>query len=149
MACCRMAPSHNLNQCWLITSEVLRRYFPGGILTGNAQDMIYLWNVFLWINFGCEYNFHQVYEVIIYLWYPLLEYTYKCACIYQFHWVAGNKGEDIFPYYTKPCGTTAYRKLYKQIILCAKMLCDHNGANHSWNIYSMSVSVLQIAILMA
>ena len=41
MACCLMAPSHYLNQCWLIISEVLW-YSPEGNFTWNAQD-IYPW----------------------------------------------------------------------------------------------------------
>ena len=45
MACCLMAPSHYLNQCWLITSEVLRWYSLGGNYTGNAQSINYLWYV--------------------------------------------------------------------------------------------------------
>ena len=35
MACCLMAPSHYLNQCWLIISEVLW-HSPGGNFTGNV-----------------------------------------------------------------------------------------------------------------
>ena len=37
MACCLTAPSHYLNQCWLIISEVLWHSFQGNF-TGNAQD---------------------------------------------------------------------------------------------------------------
>ena len=46
MACCLMAPSHYLNQCWLIISKVLR-HSPEGNFTGNAPDisvsLIWLW----------------------------------------------------------------------------------------------------------
>ena len=41
MACCLTAPSHYLNQCWLIISEVLW-HSPEGNFTGNAPD-IYNW----------------------------------------------------------------------------------------------------------
>ena len=41
MACCLTAPSHYLNQCWLIISEVLW-HSPEGNFTWNAQD-IYPW----------------------------------------------------------------------------------------------------------
>ena len=41
MACCLMAPSHYLNQCWLIISEVLRHSTEGNV-AGNAPD-IYHW----------------------------------------------------------------------------------------------------------
>ena len=44
MACCLMAPSHYLNQCWLIISEALW-HSPQGNFTGNAQD-IYPWYEF-------------------------------------------------------------------------------------------------------
>ena len=44
MACCLMAPSHYLNQCWLIISEVLW-HSPDGNFTWNAQD-IYPWREF-------------------------------------------------------------------------------------------------------
>ena len=46
MACCLMAPSHYLNQCWLIISEVLR-HSPEGNFTGNAPD-IYHWYDWKW-----------------------------------------------------------------------------------------------------
>ena len=38
MACCLMAPSHYLNQCWLITKGVLW-HSPESNFTGNAQDI--------------------------------------------------------------------------------------------------------------
>ena len=38
MAWCLTAPSHYLNQCWLIINEVLR-HSPQGSSTGNAQDI--------------------------------------------------------------------------------------------------------------
>ena len=38
MACCLMAPSHYLNQCWLIINEVLWHSSEGNF-TGNAQDI--------------------------------------------------------------------------------------------------------------
>ena len=38
MACCLMAPSHYLSQCWLIINEVMW-YSHGGIFTGNAPDI--------------------------------------------------------------------------------------------------------------
>ena len=41
---CLMVPSHHLNQCWLIISEVLWQS-PVGNITGNAQD-IYHWYEF-------------------------------------------------------------------------------------------------------
>ena len=44
MACCLMAPSHYLNQCWLIVGEVLW-HSPEGNFTWNAQD-IYPWREF-------------------------------------------------------------------------------------------------------
>ena len=37
MACCLTAPSHYLNQCWLIISEVLW-HLPENNFTGNVQD---------------------------------------------------------------------------------------------------------------
>ena len=37
MACCLMAPSHYLNQCWLVIGEVLW-HSPEGNVTRNAQD---------------------------------------------------------------------------------------------------------------
>ena len=37
MACFLMAPSHSLNQCWLVISEILW-YSPLGDCTGNARD---------------------------------------------------------------------------------------------------------------
>ena len=37
MACCLTAPSHSLNQCWLILSKVL--WQPVGYFTRNAQDI--------------------------------------------------------------------------------------------------------------
>ena len=39
MAWFLMAPSHHLNQCWLIISEVLWHHWPEDSLTGNAQDI--------------------------------------------------------------------------------------------------------------
>ena len=45
MACCLKAPSHYLNQCWLIISEVLR-HSPEGNFTGNAPD------IYHWYDFG-------------------------------------------------------------------------------------------------
>ena len=44
MACCLGAPSHYLNQCWLIISEVLW-HSPRANFTGNAQA-IYPWYKF-------------------------------------------------------------------------------------------------------
>ena len=44
MACCRMATSHYLNQCWLFISEILWNS-PEGNFAGNTQD-IYLWYQF-------------------------------------------------------------------------------------------------------
>ena len=44
MACCLMAPSHYLNQCWLMMSEIWW-HSPEGNFTGNAQD-ICLWYEF-------------------------------------------------------------------------------------------------------
>ena len=44
MACCLMAPSHCLNQCWLIISEVLW-YLPDSNFIENTSD-IYCWNEF-------------------------------------------------------------------------------------------------------
>ena len=44
MACCLMASSHYLNQCWLIINEVCRNSFDGNF-AGNAQD-IYPWYAF-------------------------------------------------------------------------------------------------------
>ena len=44
MACCLMAPSHYLNQCWLIVSEALR-HSPEGNFTEDAQA-IYPWYQF-------------------------------------------------------------------------------------------------------
>ena len=41
MTCCLTTPSHYLNQCWLIISEVFWHSYEGGF-TGNAQD-IYHW----------------------------------------------------------------------------------------------------------
>ena len=41
---CLTAPSHNLNQCWVIVSEVLW-HSPHGILAGNFRD-IYPWYEF-------------------------------------------------------------------------------------------------------
>ena len=38
MACCLMAPSHYLNQCWLIIKGVLW-HSPESNFTGNAQDI--------------------------------------------------------------------------------------------------------------
>ena len=45
MACCLMAPSHYLNQCWLIIKEVLW-HSPKGNFTGNAKD------IYPWFEFG-------------------------------------------------------------------------------------------------
>ena len=39
MACCLTAPSHYLNQCWLIISEALW-HSPVDHFTGNAQDIL-------------------------------------------------------------------------------------------------------------
>ena len=44
MACCLTAPSHYLNQCWLIISGVVR-HSPDSNFTENTQD-IYHWNEF-------------------------------------------------------------------------------------------------------
>ena len=44
MACCLSAPSHYLNQCWLIIVEVLW-HSPEGNFTGNAHN-IHPWYVF-------------------------------------------------------------------------------------------------------
>ena len=44
MACCLTAPSHYLNQCWLLISEVLW-HSPDSNFTENTSD-IYLWNEF-------------------------------------------------------------------------------------------------------
>ena len=44
MACCLMAPSHYLNQCWVIISEALW-HSSAGNFTGNTQ-VIYPWNEF-------------------------------------------------------------------------------------------------------
>ena len=44
MACCLTAPSHYLNQCWLMISEVLW-HSPDSNFTENTWD-IYLWNEF-------------------------------------------------------------------------------------------------------
>ena len=45
MACCLTAPSHYLNQCWLIIMGVFCHSAPKSNFTGNAQD-IYLWYEF-------------------------------------------------------------------------------------------------------
>ena len=42
MACCLMATSHYLNQCWLIVYEVLV-HFPLSNFTGNAQKKVWKW----------------------------------------------------------------------------------------------------------
>ena len=39
MACCLTAPSHYLNQCWLIISEVLRHSHEGNFFTGNTKEI--------------------------------------------------------------------------------------------------------------
>ena len=39
MACCLMAPSHYLNQCWLIINEVFR-HSTGGNVIANAVDTL-------------------------------------------------------------------------------------------------------------
>ena len=44
MACCLTAPSHYLNQCWLMISEVLW-HSPDSNFTENASN-IYCWNEF-------------------------------------------------------------------------------------------------------
>ena len=44
MACCLVAPSHYLNQCWVVISGVLW-YSPEGNFRGNAQDN-YSWYEF-------------------------------------------------------------------------------------------------------
>ena len=44
MACCLTAPSHNLNQCWLMISEMLR-HSPDSNFTENTSD-IYCWDEF-------------------------------------------------------------------------------------------------------
>ena len=44
MACCLMPPSHYLDQCWLMVSEVLWQS-PDSNFTENTKD-IYLWNEF-------------------------------------------------------------------------------------------------------
>ena len=44
MACCLMARSHYLNQCWVIISEVLWHSIEGNSIR-NSQD-IYLWYAF-------------------------------------------------------------------------------------------------------
>ena len=44
MACCLMAPSHYLNQCWLMTKEVLWHSLDSNF-TENTSD-IYHWNEF-------------------------------------------------------------------------------------------------------
>ena len=44
MACCLTAPSHYLNRCWLMISEVLW-HSPNSNFTENTQD-IYRWNEF-------------------------------------------------------------------------------------------------------
>ena len=41
MVCCLTAPSHYLNQCWLIITKVLQ-HLPEGNFVGNAPD-IYHW----------------------------------------------------------------------------------------------------------
>ena len=46
MACCLMAPSHYLNQCWLIISEVIW-LTPEGNFTGNGQNIYILRITFL------------------------------------------------------------------------------------------------------
>ena len=48
MACCLMAPSHYLNQCWLIIREVVWHSHESNF-TGNVQD-IYPWY---------EFEYHQ------------------------------------------------------------------------------------------
>ena len=50
MACCLMAPSHCLNQCWLSISEV-SWHSPESNFTENAQDilsMIWAWKLWIW-----------------------------------------------------------------------------------------------------
>ena len=44
MACCLTAPSHYLNQCWLLISKILW-YSPDSNFTEKTSD-IYLWNEF-------------------------------------------------------------------------------------------------------
>ena len=55
MACCLTTPSHNLNQCWLITGKVLW-HSPEGNFTGSAPD-IYPWYEFenYWIEIAAAY----------------------------------------------------------------------------------------------
>ena len=45
MACCLTAPSHYLNQCWLMISEVLW-HSPDSIFKENTSD-VYCWNEFV------------------------------------------------------------------------------------------------------
>ena len=47
MACCLTAPSHYLNQCWLIISKMLR-HSPEGNFAGNAPN-IYHWWLWKWL----------------------------------------------------------------------------------------------------
>ena len=55
MACCLMAPSHHLNQCWLIICEILW-HSPEGYftVTGSAQD-IFPWSL-VWISLIKDYG---------------------------------------------------------------------------------------------
>ena len=41
MACCLTAPNHNLDQCWLLICEILRRSLQSDF-TANAQAAILL-----------------------------------------------------------------------------------------------------------
>ena len=71
MACCLTAPSHYLNQCWLIISEVLW-HSPKGNFKGNAQ------NINPWYEFLVDSNsnsllyqqpptWHSVYFFVLHL----------------------------------------------------------------------------------
>ena len=67
MACCLMAPSHYLNQCWLIISKVFW-HSPEGSLIGYSQKNL------MWENYSNELN--QIHQSITNEMVLLMQWSY-------------------------------------------------------------------------
>ena len=89
MACCLMAPSHYLNQCWLFFNEILW-YSTKGSFTGKPQN-IYPWNEFENYQFNIQttslrgqWNINGLYGITTHLaWgWPCRAVDWHCSCVH-------------------------------------------------------------------
>ena len=73
MACCLMAPSHYLNQCWLVISEVLWNW-PESNFTGRCLSLIWFWRLPIqdtqrYIVLNCYVTFIHLLHILVILFF--------------------------------------------------------------------------------